>query len=331
MKFLSLAIVSFLCLPLHFASANSDSLNSPTMEASFEGFVTIEDERELYVRYIKPHEGRPLVVLLNGLTYSTRQWDLLINELETRGLGVLAYDMAGQGRTLLRYAPVVQPIDYRNQVQDLKSLFRALKVQVPVHLVGLSYGGGIALAYTEAFPKDVENTILLAPYTEPLESQDAWIKSQIWATRTIFPYNRYTDDELYDYFLQQIVYATYPQLEPIVLENPFKLEATFRLVQGIRKYSPVESVSSMKKGKLHLVVALQDQYIQQNVMERFWSQVPNSIKASRIFFHNSEHKIPEVVPMFTAKWIDLITSGDSEFSKGTDFEGFPFRDEYRKK
>ncbi len=40
-----------------------------------------------------------------------------------------------------------------------------------------------------------------------------------------------SDDDLYDLFLHQIVYATYPQAEPIVLENPFKLEATYRLVQ----------------------------------------------------------------------------------------------------
>lgn len=331
MKFLFSSLFAFVALFFQPAFAVPKKLNSPTMEASFEGFVTIAEERELFVRYIKPQNGRPLVVLLNGLTYSTRQWDLLVNELEERGLGVIAYDMAGQGSTLLRYAPIVQKIDYRDQVQDLKNLFKALKVQTPVNLVGLSYGGGIGVAYTEAYPKDVDHTILMAPYTEPLESQDSWIKSQIWATRTIFPYNRYTDDELYDHFLQQIVYATYPQLEPIVLENPFKLEATFRMVQGIRQYKPVQSVKTMKKGKFHLVVALQDQYIQQAVMDNFWDQVPANLKASRIYFHNSEHKIPEVVPMFTGKWIDLIVSGDSEFMQGYDFEGFPFRDEYRRK
>ena len=31
-------------------------------------------------------------------------------------------------------------------------------------------------------------------------------------------------EAVYDYFLKQICYSTYPALEPIVLENPYKLE-----------------------------------------------------------------------------------------------------------
>ena len=64
----------------------------------------------------------------------------------------------------------------------------------------------------------------MAPYTQPLKGQDDWIKQQISVTRMQFPFNPYSDEQLYDYFLRQICFSTYPSLEPIVLENPYKLE-----------------------------------------------------------------------------------------------------------
>lgn len=329
-------VLSLLCLfsfaaTVAHANPTIGQSPKPSFEASFEGFVQISANRELYVEYTKANEGKPTVILLNGLTYSTRQWASMIYELKERGLGILAYDMYGHGRTLLRYAPVVQKVPYEEQVEDLRKLLKTIKLPAPYNLVGLSYGGGIGMAFTEAYPNDVKNLILVAPFTQALDGQDAWIKGQIWATRNIFPFNRYTDDELYDHFLQQIVYATYPQWEPIVLENPFKLEATFRLVQGIRQYRPIDTVANIPKGRLHLMVAVQDQYIQQSVLDNFWDKVPERLKASRIYVYGSEHKMPEAVPAFTTKWVEKIVLGEKELFKGYDFEGYPFRQEIRRK
>lgn len=117
----------------------------------------------------------------------------------------------------------------------MNSLLSELKVAKPYNLVGLSYGGGIAIAYAAQYPKEVKRILALAPFTEPLQSQDNWIKNQVAYTRVMQPWNPYSDDELYDYFLRNIIYGTYPSAEPIVLENPYKLEAT-RMVQGIRQF-----------------------------------------------------------------------------------------------
>src|SRR5690606_13405895 len=125
------------------------------------------------------------------------------------------------------------------------------------------------------------NLILLAPYTEPLEGQDKWIRAQIWATRNIFPYNKATDDELYDFFLRQIIWATFPQAEPIVLENPWKLDAIYNLVRGIRKFYAIDYADQLPPGKVHLMVAGMDQYIPREVMDNFWDQVNPKAKMSR--------------------------------------------------
>lgn len=293
---------------------------------TFKGFVKIEEGYEIYVDYVKPKAGQPTVVLLNGLTYNLTHWDRFVTALEKRGVGILRYDMFGMGQTLLKYAPVTEKISYQDQVEDIRDLLKIMKIKGPYNFVGLSYGGGVGFAYALEYPKEVKNLVLMAPYTEPLEQQYNWIMAQIWATRQIFPYNKMSDDDLYDYFLHQIVYATYPQAEPVVLQNPFILESVFRMVQGIRKFRPID-VANQLASKTHLMVGEYDQYIPEKVLNNFWAKVPAKSKASRIVVEGSEHKIPESVPRFAAAWVYEIATGNPALFKGEEFKGFPFKGE----
>lgn len=290
---------------------------------TFKGFVEVASGNELYVEWVAPKEGQPTVVLINGLTYSTRQWDDFTAALLKDGLGVLRYDAFGMGQTLLKYAPITDVVSYKDQLKDLNSLLAELKIAKPYNLVGLSYGGGIAIAYAAQYPQQVKRILALAPFTEPLQSQDTWIKNQVAATRAMQPWNPYSDDELYDYFLRNIIYTTYPSAEPIVLENPYKLEATFRMVQGIRHFRAERVLSKLPKKSLHLIIAAKDQYIPRDVMETFWSKVPADVKASKAIIENSEHKIPEAVPRFSAALVSEIVRGNREFSKGIEVEADP--------
>ncbi len=293
------------------------------------GFVEIRKDRELYVEYSPPKEGMPTVVLINGLTYTLRQWDSFASPLVAKGVGVLRYDPYGMGQTLLKYAPIVSVILYQEQVMDLKILLQKLEIPAPYNFAGLSYGGGLAAAYTASYPDDIENLILMAPFTRPLEDTDKWIQSQIWATRKMFPMNPYSDDDLYDYFLRQIVYSTYPQAEPIVLENPFKLEAVYRLVQGIRKARPLDLTEKIPTRALHLMIARQDQYIKPAVLDEYWDAVPLRARASRLYINDSEHKMVEDVPNFTASWVYEILTGNPTLFRGLDFEGYPYEGKAR--
>lgn len=305
------------------------SISSFAKGDAAKGFVKVNEQRELFVDYVPAEKNQPTVILVNGLTYSTLQWNNFVTPLLERGVGVLRYDPFGQGQTLLKYAPILKTIPYQDQVSDLKTLLEKLQIKGPYNFVGLSYGGGIIAGFAGEYPHLVKNLIMMAPFTRPLDGQDSWIKSQIWATRQIFPYNKLPDDELYDYFLHQIIYATYPQAEPIVLENPFKLESTFRLVQGIRKFRPVDHTVAIPAKSLHLVIARQDQYINTSVLDEYWDAVPAASRASRLYVNGSEHKMVEAVPYFSAAWVYGIIQGRAELFQGQDFEGYPFRGEVR--
>ncbi len=298
------------------------SAQAATAEYDFEGFVRVSAKKELFIQWQKADSGKPTVILLNGLTYSTKQWDAFANSLHTYGIGVVQYDMDGMGKTLLKYAPIVAPIAYQTQIQDLKGLITQLKIG-KANLVGLSYGGGIAIAFGEAYPHLVQNLILMAPFTEPIAAQDLFLKMQVLSTRMMYPYNPYSNDELYDYFLRLNVYTTYPSAEPIVLENPYKLEATFRMVQGIRKLDTAKAITRAPRKSVHLVIAGQDEYIDRKVLETFWTQVPESAQASKMILLQSKHKIPEHIPDYSADWIATILLDSQRVQSGHLFEGNP--------
>lgn len=285
------------------------------------GFVSIGEGQQLYVDHLPAAPGQRTLVILNGLTYTTENWDKIMPGLVGHGYGILRYDPKGMGRTLDKYGAPGVKIAIEAQAEDLNRLLDVLMIRGKVDLLGLSYGGGLAMVYASRFPERVQTMILQAPYVKPVEGQDRWIRAQIAATRVMYPFNPASDDELYDYFLHQIVYSTYPQAEPVVLRRPYTLEAVFRMVQGIRKIDATRLVQQFPVQSLHLMIAGRDQYIGRSVHDSFWNTIPQSVRMSRIVVAESEHKIPEATPKFSASWINLIMANDPRLVGGAAFDG----------
>ena len=287
------------------------------------GYVKLGKGAEVYINYDAPAAGEPTVVLLNGLTYSLGDWDEYVKALKklNPGLGILRFDMIGMGRTLLKgKLPVDYAIPHTAQVELTSHLMKALGVG-RAYIAGLSYGGGIAVAFASAHPEQVEQVILMAPFTEPMKAMDQWIRLQVATNRFTVPFNPASEDELYDWFLRNFIYASYPSLEPSVVENPYKLEGVFRMIQGIRHYDTLKDASNLPEGSTHLMVATQDQYIEGEVLDRFWNAIPRASRASRINISRSTHKIPEEIPAFAAAWTIQILSQRTELNRGLVFTG----------
>jgi pimeloyl-ACP methyl ester carboxylesterase len=328
MRNLILLVVVGLFVQLGSALARTGDVYHPS-DVTFKGFVQIREGKEIFVDVQKAKAGKPTIVLLNGLTYSTRNWDSFVAPLVKAGYGVVRYDMEGMGQTLLKYAPVTAPISYEQQAIDLKDLLKELQIKAPYNIAGLSYGGAIAVQFGLAFPKLAKNLIMMAPYVGPLPEQDEWIRSQIWYTRRIAPWNQANDEELYDFYLRTLVYTTYPIAEPVSAENPYKLEGIFRMVQSVRKLDAKSVANGLPANTVHLVTAVKDQYIHTADHDAFWNAVPKNSKASRVDLHDCEHKIVEDIPKFSASVVMEIVDGNKALSKGKVLQGYPFQGELR--
>ncbi len=289
------------------------------------GFVEVRAQHRLYVEQRIAVNGKATLVFLNGLTYSTKQWQDLVAELDRIDpeVGIVLYDMVGMGQTLLDRAPVDYDIPFAQQVTDLHALVGKLDLSGAKYLVGLSYGGAVALQYMADYPAVFDQAIVMSPFLFRLPAQDTWIADMIKLHRVTFPFDPRADDELYEYYLRNLVFSTYPSAEPILLENPYKLEATYRMVKGARNWNAADITEHLPNGKIQLMAGDDDEYVNIDWIKTFWSRVPNSARASFIHSKDSKHKIPEDKPAFAAAWIHQILAYNPDLQKGLTFEGDP--------
>ena len=288
-----------------------------------QNWATVAENKQLFFDYIQPQANKPTIVFLNGLTATTEDWNGMTEYLVSKGMGVLRFDFYGQGKTLARYGEPKDMIAPENQAEDLRILLEKLNVPKPYNLVGHSYGGGIGQVFISKYPQLVKNLILMAPYTRPVDWQDNWIRTQILMTSYLYPFNSWTYDQNYDYYLKIFVYTMFPVGEPSLNTVKYKKESTFRLTQGIRRVLTEKLAPNYSAGKVHLIVGAMDNLVLPYVLDVFWRKVNPQARMSRVFVQGVGHYINAVAPRFTAAWVSHIASGTSVMFQGHDFLGFP--------
>ena len=287
------------------------------------GFVNIRPDSRLWVEQRAAQNGRPTLFVANGLTYSTTQWQALVASLDKidPDLGLVLYDMVNMGKTLLDRVPDIPEVMFDDQMRDLKDLYTTLNIPGPKYLIGLSYGGGLVLNYLASYPNDFERVIAEAPYLRPLADQDNFIKNEVTGYKLMFPFDPRSKQDLYDIFLRDFVYKFFPLAEPVLLENPFKTEGVYRMVQGSETWEVRNVMDNYPAGKLFLVVGDKDQYIPLADQTQFWRELKSSAKASMVIIRGASHKLPEVVPDFDAQLIVQILNGNPALNQGLTFQG----------
>ncbi len=122
--------------------------------------------------YFEEHgKGRPLV-LLNGIMMSTKSWDLFVASFSQNNRLILV-DFIDQGQSGAMDRPYTQAL----QVSMLKALLDHLELAT-VNLVGISYGGEVALRFAVDHTHRVDRLVLFntAARTTPWlkDIGDAW-------------------------------------------------------------------------------------------------------------------------------------------------------------
>jgi pimeloyl-ACP methyl ester carboxylesterase len=255
-------------------------------------------------------------------------------------MGVLTFDFYGMGRTMLKSPLANSPILVDQQVHDLKTLLQLLPITAPYNLVGLSYGGGMGIKFASTYQSLVKNIIAISPYTAPVASQDLAIKAQVAWTRLGFPCSMslyaqawwcrsangqlVTDDQLYSIFMKNYVYTLYPLADKTMNKYDFKINQTYQLVEGIRKWNALSDSQKLPTNSLHLVVGLADNLVSPMVMSEFWKQVPAQSQSTVISVAGAVHESPMQLPEFISGWVQTVTEKKSEITaQGKSFYGNP--------
>jgi 3-oxoadipate enol-lactonase len=117
-------------------------------------YFTSPDGVKIY--YDLMGSGEKTVVFLNGIAMTTLGWRLQAEYLRNLGFQVLLHDMRGQGMS----DKPRSGYSIERHASDLKGLLEHLGIGRCV-LVGISYGGKVALAASKMFPDAVEKLVVL--------------------------------------------------------------------------------------------------------------------------------------------------------------------------
>src|SRR3954452_9379451 len=116
-------------------------------------------------------DSGPPVILIHALGLDWRMWEPVM-PARAQGHRVYAYDIRGHG------AAAGAPGGYVMQdvAEDLAAVMDVVGVQA-AHVVGLSYGGGIAQTFATRWPERLASLSLLATTDHPFETFEARARS----------------------------------------------------------------------------------------------------------------------------------------------------------
>jgi len=92
-------------------------------------------------------------MLLRGLTRGNGHWGNFPDLLKNAGVDVELMEIPGNGTTCKEKTPLA----VAEVIASIKSRSRFCQDGLPFHLCGISLGGMVALAWAEAFPKDLNS------------------------------------------------------------------------------------------------------------------------------------------------------------------------------
>jgi pimeloyl-ACP methyl ester carboxylesterase len=98
----------------------------------------------------------PVVVLIHGHSFDLRMWKYQVGTLVDMGYRVVRYDVRGHGRSTVTESGYT----WDNYSLDLAGLVKHLDTP-PLHLVGFSMGGGIALKFALDHPGQTRSLTLV--------------------------------------------------------------------------------------------------------------------------------------------------------------------------
>ena len=115
------------------------------------------DINGLSVGFVQKGEGQALILLHGGVSDS-RYWEKEINSLSKR-FRVISWDAPGCGKSDVP----PKKFSLTDYADTLDGLIDHLNIE-HLHILGISFGGGLALAYYERYPEKPQSLILVSAY-----------------------------------------------------------------------------------------------------------------------------------------------------------------------
>jgi pimeloyl-ACP methyl ester carboxylesterase len=156
-----LTLIAFVFIGL-YAFYTIKNVETKTMDVqarknSSSQFIALTDGMTHYE--IAGADTAKTIILVHGFSVPAYIWGATFDSLVEHGFRVVRYDEFGRGfsdRPSVDYTPAF----YRKQLVDL---IHSLKLKIPVHIAGLSFGGAVVTDFAVHYPSLIDKMILIDP------------------------------------------------------------------------------------------------------------------------------------------------------------------------
>ncbi|MCK6599405.1 MAG: alpha/beta hydrolase [Bdellovibrionaceae bacterium] len=278
-------------------------------------FFKTTQERELYYEYETLDESTKssgdLIVFLNGLSDSIESWSHIKTYFKTSH-SFLFIDMIGQGKSLEKEEALTDIFfDYRisaeQQADGIKELIDFLEIKKNFHLVGFSYGGGIAIRFASLFPYKIKKLILFLPYIIRLDL--AFPLQRLWAGQINFFKNvtplrpsMMIFDQAYQKMMREYMNYRFSNKIP----DGHKRQISIQLTEGIMPFNAFHFFQSLPSHAVHLITVDHDTLVPKSLYQETWDRLPEEKKCTWLRIEDGEHLIFDQSPLFCVNWIESL-------------------------
>lgn len=203
-------------------------------------------------------EGKPILIL-NGIMMSTKSWEPFVPSL-VHVNKLIRLDFIDQGQSdKLENSVYNQSI----QVDIIEALIKELKL-TKVNLVGISYGGEVALLFATKFPHHVDRLVLFntTPYTSPWLAELGHQWNAIGKTRDGQTYYQTTIPVIYSpsFYEKRLEWMKKREAYLIpIFSNPTFLDAMERLTNSAEFFDVRDELSKISAPTL--IIAADEDYL----------------------------------------------------------------------
>ncbi|MEM3596756.1 MAG: alpha/beta hydrolase [Candidatus Bathyarchaeia archaeon] len=232
--------------------------------------------------YYELHGAGETIVFLNGILANTSSW---MNQVPyfAKQFQTLLLDFRGQGKSekpLMKY-----PMELH--VEDLRALMQKLKIQ-SAHIVGISFGGEVALIFATRYPEMVKSLIVscAVSHVDPVVKAivERWLiaarlRSGKYLFQAVYP------DIFSDEFIEKrwdFVSGTAP-----IYDTAVDIDAFIELLKGFMQLNITPELYKIKKPTL--IIAAENDKIKP---PKYSKIIHNKIQGSRfVAIKNSGHAV----------------------------------------
>jgi len=274
------------------------------------------------------------VVILSGLADDATVWKPLLKYLHSEPIQVLLVNLIGQGSALkkdLNRGISSFCVSITDQANALKLIFDQVGVNYPIHLVGFSYGGAVALQFQKQNPCLIKELHLWLPFVMRLDLASPFLqmwKQNVEVILSLNPISEFWLKKWSNFYNEWIFHYMHFRFSKRIPEKTLR-QVAVEMSQGALDFEGISIIRNLKNCRTHLVMSHMDTLVPLTLYNEIWARIPRSEKGYCLRVRDGEHLLHEQSPLLLAKWLKFCLNHRE--SSGREFDGYAASGEIRTK